>query len=98
MKTAILVIGLVVSIGGLIYVTRPEVSLKLGSRLKCESPDGRFIEGGYWGNDDPHLLTVEITDAPKPPMKIIQRGRFKEYKAFKKAFDKACKTGKLREE
>jgi len=80
-------------------VTRPEVSLKLGSRLKCVSPDGRFIDGGYSAIEDgPFRLRVQITDEPKPPMKIIQSGTFLEYKPFRRAFDEACRTGKLREE
>lgn len=72
--------------------------MKLGGQLKCVSPDGRHIKGGYMGiGDEPLRLTVEITDAPEAPMKIIQRGTFLEYKPFRRAFDKACQTGKLRE-
>lgn len=94
-----LIIGVILGIGALVYVTRPDVSLKLGSQIKCVSPDGRFIKGGYMGEKDKKLrLTVEITDELKPPMKIVQSGAFSEYESFKKAFDKACQTGKLREE
>ena len=48
--------------------------------------------------DAPLRLTVEITDKPEPPTKIIQKGEYLEYAPFKKAFDIACQTGKIREE
>lgn len=94
-----LIVGVILGVGVLVYISRPEVSMKLGSRLKCVSRDGRFIDGGYSRiGDDPFRLTVEITDKPEPPSKIIQSGTFLEYKPFKQAFDEACKTGKLRGE
>ena len=94
-----LIIGLILGVGALIYINKPEVSMKLGRQLKCVSPDGRFITGGYMGiADEPLRLTVEITDKPEPPTKIIQKGEYLEYAPFKKAFDIACQTGKIREE
>lgn len=92
-----MIVGVILGVAALIYVSRPEMSLKLGSQLKCVSPDGRFVKGSYMSIEDKKpLLTVEITDAPEPPSKIIQKGSFSEYNSFKKAFEKACETGKIR--
>lgn len=100
------IIAIVAGIGALVYISRPGVSMKLGSMLKCERY-GNFIEGWYgggWvgkvGEVGKPQYRIKICDAPPREFevrKILEEKSFSDYASFRKAFDRACATGTIKE-
>jgi len=96
LNKGLIIVGGVLWIVAMAYISRPEVGMKLGGVKKCQS-HGKFIEGWYNVNGKAYY-ELQITDAPEPPRNIIEKGRYLKYIAFENAFDEACRVGKLPEE